>query len=350
MLKMIRQVRRNPSRWIRRRNTTLISECQDCHTQLWKKQNISRVQELVQKGSKIILIEQHFKPICSRITSTIHSSTFRRRSSANWVMRSYSSCAKLHQKYNVPNVLVHWNQGIVVLPLADTAWFTTNPEESWTNWDWMHSLSRIAWSRKALPMVLDTARPKYKESTVWPGMRGRDAVRNSTPKVNIPQVFTIDFSEIQFIVNHNSQSDGQNQSAKSGMILAKEDTWHTKSSRGKEKTQRTMVRQNWAVWSFDLITEPLSWWNIAYTTNQGEPIEEPIHPGQQSRKGQGQEVFSEGCLSSARVDQHTEWQYWPSFIYKFPRGGTHPYGVGSELTIFFARVSFFVTVGFVYSW
>ena len=70
-------------------------------------------------------------------------------------------------------------------------------------------------------MVLDTARPKYKENTIWPGMRGRDAVRKSTPKVNILQVFTIDFSEIQFIVNHNLQSDGQNQSAKSGMNLRK---------------------------------------------------------------------------------------------------------------------------------
>ena len=33
-------------------------------------------------------------------------------------------------------------------------------------------------------MVLDTARPKYKENTTWLGMRGRDAVRKSTPKVN----------------------------------------------------------------------------------------------------------------------------------------------------------------------
>ena len=59
-------------------------------------------------------------------------------------------------------------------------------------------------------LVLDTAKPRYKENTTWLGMRGRDAVRKSTPKVNILQVFTIDFSEIQFIVNHNSQSDGQN--------------------------------------------------------------------------------------------------------------------------------------------
>ena len=70
-------------------------------------------------------------------------------------------------------------------------------------------------------MVLDTARPKYKENTIWPEMRGRDAVRRSTPKVNILQVFTIDFSEIQFTVNQNSQSDGQNKSAKSGTNLRK---------------------------------------------------------------------------------------------------------------------------------
>ena len=42
----------------------------------------------------------------------------------------------------------------------------------------------------------------------------------------------------------------------------------------------------------------------------GEPIEEPIHPGQQRRTQRGQEVFSEDYLSGARIDQHTGWQYW----------------------------------------
>ena len=69
--------------------------------------------------------------------------------------------------------------------------------------------------------MLDTARPKYKENTTWLGMRGGDTVRKLTLKVDILQVFTIDFSEIQFIVNHNSHSDGQNKSAKSGMNLQK---------------------------------------------------------------------------------------------------------------------------------
>ena len=77
-------------------------------------------------------------------------------------------------------------------------------------------------------MVLDTTKPKNRKSTTWLGMRGRDAVRKSTPKVNVLQVFTIDFSEIQFIVNHNSQSDGQNKSAESGMNLRKK-TIHTNS-------------------------------------------------------------------------------------------------------------------------
>ena len=70
-------------------------------------------------------------------------------------------------------------------------------------------------------MGLDMAKPKNKKSTIWPGMRGRDAARKLTLKVNILQVCTIDFSELQFIVNHNSQSDGQNKSAKSGTNLQK---------------------------------------------------------------------------------------------------------------------------------
>ena len=70
-------------------------------------------------------------------------------------------------------------------------------------------------------MVLDMAKLKNKQSTIWPGMRGRDAARKLSLKVNILEVLTIDFSEIQFIVNHNSQSDGQNKSAKNGMNLHK---------------------------------------------------------------------------------------------------------------------------------
>ena len=68
---------------------------------------------------------------------------------------------------------------------------------------------------------------KYKKSTIWLGMRGRDAVRKSTLKVNFLQLFTIDFSEIQFIVNHTSQSEWTEQQCKEWDELAKEDhTYH----------------------------------------------------------------------------------------------------------------------------
>ena len=57
----------------------------------------------------------------------------------------------------------------------------------------------------------------------------------------------------------------------------------------------------------------------------GEPIQGPIHPGQQ-----GQEVFSEDYFSSARAEKHTGWE--DCFHLQIPPGGTHPNGVVSELT------------------
>ena len=58
-------------------------------------------------------------------------------------------------------------------------------------------------------MVLDMAKTEEQKEyhMAWNAWKG-------CCKVNILQVFTIDFSEIQFIVIHNSQSDGQNKSAK----------------------------------------------------------------------------------------------------------------------------------------
>ena len=72
------------------------------------------------------------------------SSKIRKRWSANWATWSYSSCAKLYQKYNVLTVFF---VGIKELctALADNAWLTANLEESSTNYDWMHSLSRTTW-------------------------------------------------------------------------------------------------------------------------------------------------------------------------------------------------------------
>ena len=167
-------------------------------------------------------------------------------------------------------------------------------------------------------MVLDTAKPKYKERTIWPGMRVRDAARKLPLKVyiyrysrSIPQRSSLSWiSTRNRMVRTKVQRVGWTYEWRPNMKT---------HSRGKAKihTKDNSIllwkkQARTGLWSFDLITEPLSWWKIAYDHESGEPIEEPIHPGQQRRIQQGQEVFSEDYFTSARVDQHTGWQYWPS--------------------------------------
>ena len=90
-------------------------------------------------------------------------------------------------------------------------------------------------------MVLDVTKPKNENSTIWPGMGGKDAARKLTLKVNILQVFTIDFSEIQFIVNHNSQSDGQNKCAKSWTNLQRKTIHIVSLQRKREDTKDNCI-------------------------------------------------------------------------------------------------------------
>ena len=121
----------------------------------------------------------------------------------------------------------------------------------------MLSPSRTTWSRKGVAKVLDTVKLKNKKSTISFWMRGRDA--------NILQVFTIDFSEIQFIVNHNSRSERQKK-CKEWMNLRKK-TIHTNSLQRKEEDKKDndiLFRTKQATMglrSLNLIKEPLSWKN-----------------------------------------------------------------------------------------
>ena len=127
-------------------------------------------------------------------------------------------------------------------------------------------------------MVLDTARPKNIQSTTWPGMHGRDAARKFTLKVNILHVFTIDFSEIQFIVNHNSQSDGQNNSAKRWTNLHKK-TIHIVSFQRKRKDTKDNGISPWTkqaimcLWNFDQITELQSLSKTVFTASQANKLQ-----------------------------------------------------------------------------
>ena len=167
-------------------------------------------------------------------------------------------------------------------------------------------------------MVLDTARPKYKDNTAWLGMRGRDAGRKSTPKVNILQVFTIAFSEIPVYGEAQLAIGWSEQKCKEwDELAAKEDNTDklTPEERRKYKGQWYLTLNKEGK---NGLMKLRSYYRAAVMMKKrlhhesGESTEEPIHPSQQRRIQQGQEVFSEDSFSSARVDQHTGWQCWLS--------------------------------------
>ena len=183
-------------------------------------------------------------------------------------------------KVQCSHCLLYWNQGIVYCTCAQCLIYSECRRKfTKLRLDALFIPNHV---KNDLLMVLDMARRKYKVSTTWLGLRGRDAARKSTLKVNILQVFTIDFSEIQFIVNHNSQSDGQNKSAKSGMNLHKK-TCMSSHSRRKEKIPRTMVsyleqsRQKWAYETSNRFSSRCLDENCQ-NHESGEQVEEPIHP------------------------------------------------------------------------
>ena len=127
-------------------------------------------------------------------------------------------------------------------------------------------------------MVLNTAKPKNRKSTTEPGMRGRDAAKELTLKVNITKVFTIVFSETtESIVNHNSQSDGQNNTAKRWTNLQKK-IIHVNSFQKNIEDNKDNGISPWTKlakigrWDFDPIFELLSLWKIVYTASQANKL------------------------------------------------------------------------------
>ena len=206
----------------------------------------------------------------------------------------------------------------------------------------MQSLSRTAWSRKALPMVCSTRQDRSTKRT--PPRLERVEARKSTPKANILQVFTIDFSEIQFIVSHNSQSDGQNKSAKSGMNLRKK-TIHTNALQKKRRRGQWHLTLNKAsrkraheasTWSQSRCHDEKSLTPRIRRTNWR------AHPSKSTKTT---------CPALELINiQDSD----IGLQLQVPRGDAHPNGVGSELTEFFhfTQISlsfFFVTVGSVNS-
>ena len=239
-------------------------------------------------------------------------------------MCSYSSCAKLFQKCDVLTV---FSIGIKELY---TALFLIDSESTRK----FNILRLVALS---IPhYVIKKGRShgarhgkteEQKKSTTQLGMPGRDAARKLTLKVDISQVFTIAFSEIQFLVNHNSQSDGHNKSAKSWLNLLKK-TMHIVSLKRKREDGKDNGVSPWTnqakmgLWNFDPIFELLSLSKIVYTTSKANKLKSLS--------------IQTNTLNGITLQAH--------------RGGTSLNGIGNELKSFFSLMRIlFVTVGFVYS-
>ena len=137
-------------------------------------------------------------------------------------------------------------------------------------------------------MVLGMAKPKYKKSTIRPGMRGRDAVRKSTLKVNISQVFTIDFSEIQFLRESQLAIGWSEQQCKEWDELAQQDRTYRLTPEEKKRYQgQWYLTLNKAGKNVPMklrsdFRAAVSMKNRLHHES-GEQVEERLHPNQQRR-------------------------------------------------------------------
>ena len=100
-----------------------------------------RVQELVKK-SKVILIETHFKPTCSRMMSC---NPFSKNSKA--MIRELGNVELCELCETIPKVqfshcLLYWNQGIVYCTCGQFL-IDSESRRKLNKIRWMHSLSRI---------------------------------------------------------------------------------------------------------------------------------------------------------------------------------------------------------------
>ena len=101
-------------------------------------------------------------------------------------------------------------------------------------------------------MVLHMARPKYKKSTIWRCCKKMDSQGEHFTGIHDR------FSEIQFIVNHNSQSDGHNKSAKRWTNLQKKTIHFISLQRNRENTNDNGIspwtgQAKMGPWNFDPI-------------------------------------------------------------------------------------------------
>ena len=223
----------DPSQWIRRRNTTLISECQDCHTLFYEAEHL-RVQEFVQK------IENHTHRAALQIDLQ-QSNVYNPFSENSKEMISELGNVELFELYEKKQKLqssqiVYCTRGQYLIYSESRRTFNRLRLDAIFIPDYVikqgrsHSKLRDKVTAQSWCSTRQN-RSTNKESTTWYGKRGRDAVTKSTSKENSLQVFTIDFSEIQTQL----AIGWSKQECKEWDVLAKEDHTIQTHSRGKEK-------------------------------------------------------------------------------------------------------------------
>ena len=212
-------------------------------------------------------------------------------------MWSYSSCAKLLQKYNVITVFF---VGIKELctALADNAWFTANPEEFFN----ILRLDAISIPYYVIKKDATHGARHGKTEVQREYHMAWNAWKRCCKKVDsqgehftgIHDRFLRDpvYRESQLVIGWSEQK------CKEWDELAKEDHTYklTPEEKRRYKGQRYLT-PNKAGKNGPVKLRPD--YRAAFMMKNrshhesGEPIEEPIHPGQQRRTRQGQEVFSE---------------------------------------------------------
>ena len=194
--------------------------------------------------------------------------------------------------------------------LADNARFTANPEEFSTDSDWMHSLIPNYVLKKGTTNGARHGKTEVQREyhLAW------DAWKRCCKKVDSQgEHFTgIHDRFLRDPVHRESQRaiGWSEQKCKEWDELAKEDHTHKLTPEEKRRykghwylTLNKTGKNGPMKLRSDYRAAVKMKKRLHYEL--GEPIEEPIHPGQQRRIRRGQEHFSEDYLSSARIDQHT---------------------------------------------
>ena len=199
-------------------------------------------------------------------------------------MWSFSSCAKFYHKYKCSHCLLYWNEGIVYCIFGQCLIDSESRRK-------FHRLDGLSIPNHVIKTEHNhgARHGKTKEQTeyhiAW------NASKRCCKKVDSQgehfTVFTVDFSEIQFIVNHNLQSDGQHKSAQSGTNLHKKTIHIVSLQRKRKDTMDPFFTLNKAGKNGPMRFR--SDFRAAVSTKNrphhesGEQVEEPIHPDHHSR-------------------------------------------------------------------